>query len=331
MIGRLVHDEGGMTIAELLIGAVLMLVVMGTAFGALQQFESTSTRNTRQNEAQDRARQAIDLMVKRLRNDAAPTPGSPQGVDRATAEDLIFQSADPHPPEGASDNSHNVMRVRYCLDDSDPQNQKIWAQQQRWTSAVAPAAAASASCPDPSWGDQHVIADNVVNNLAQSPRPVWTIDCPAGYSEAVCAAGTDHGMLAKVKRVAIEIFVDRNPGSIPAESRLSTSVYFRNQNARPTAVLTPAAVQPVGGRVLANASASSDPDADRLSYRWCYYGTNTPSSTWCANGTEIAQRTVAIDHIVSPAPAPGTTVQMGLRVQDPGGLVAYDNEEVTIR
>ena len=257
-------------------------------------------------------------MVKRLRNDAAPTPGSPQGIDRATAEDLIFQSADPHPPAGASDNAHNVMRVRYCLDGSDPANQKIWVQQQRWTSAVAPAAAASSSCPDPGWGDQHVIADNVVNNLAQSPRAVWTIDCPAGYSAAVCAAGSDLGMLAKVKRIAIEIFVDRNPGEAPSESRLSTAVYFRNQNARPTAVLTPAAVQPVGGHVLANASASSDPDADRLSYRWCYYGTNTPSSTWCANGIEIAQRTVAVDHIANPAPAPGTTVRMGLRVQDPG-------------
>jgi hypothetical protein len=77
------------------------------------------------------------------------------------------------------------------------------------------------------------------------------------------------------------------------------------------------------GTVSINASASSDPDADRLFYRWCDFGSATPSSSgvWCANGTEIPQRTVSISY--TPDVPSGTTVTLGVRVQDPGGLVAY--------
>jgi len=328
-LARRLRREDGLTMTELLIGSVLMIVVMGVAFTALSQFETGTRRNNQQNDAQDRARTAIDLTVKRLRNDAAPTPGSPQGLDRAIATDLIFQSVDPDVPPAGSENSHNVMRVRYCLDSSDPRNGKVWLSYQRWTSAVAPATPSSSSCPDSSWSDRRVVADHVVNRYAGAQRPVWTIDCPSGFDAATCTAGTSPAMLARVKRIGMELFVDEDPGKAPSESRLATSVFFRNQNARPTAVLTPAPTQPVGSRVAVNASSSSDPDADRLFYRWCYYGTNVPSSTWCANGTEIPQRTVAIDY-AAPAPA-GTTVNIGLRVQDPGGLVGYQTVPVTLR
>jgi type II secretory pathway pseudopilin PulG len=326
---RRLRGESGLTMIELLVGSVLMIVVMGVAFTALSQFETTTRRNNEQNDAQDRARNAIDLAVKRLRNDAAPTPGSPQGLDRATPTDLIFQSVDPEPPAAGSANSHNVMRVRYCLDVSNPRNGKVWVSYQRWSSATAPAAPSSSSCPDAGWTGRHVVADHVVNTYGATPRPVWTIDCPSGFDAATCDAGTSPSMLARVKRVGMELFIDEDPAEVPSETRLATAVYFRNQNARPAAVVTPAPVQPVGSRVAVNASSSSDPDADRLFYRWCYYGTNVPSSTWCANGTEIPQRTVGIDY-AAPAP-PGTTVTVGLRVQDPGGLVAYDNIPVVLK
>jgi type II secretory pathway pseudopilin PulG len=318
---RVAQEESGITLLEVLVASVLMIAVMGTAFGALQQFQTTSGRNTHQNEAQDRVRNAVDQIVKRLRNDAAPTPGDPQGIERATAKDLIFQSVSSTPPQAGSANSHNLIRVRYCLDDSDPSNGRIWFQSQSWTSPTAPGVPSSIGCPDAGWGNNRILAEHVVNDYGGAARPVWSIDCPFGFSAAACAQGTDPSMLARVKRLSMEIFVDEDPGKSPAESRLATAIYFRNQNAKPTAALsTPVPQSPQ--RILVNASASSDPDADRLFYRWCYFGPGvTPSASWCANGTPIPQQTVNLDY-TAPDPA-GSNVTIGVRVEDPGGLVSY--------
>jgi type II secretory pathway pseudopilin PulG len=325
VIGRLAREESGFTLTELLIASVLMILVMGTAFEGLRQFEGTSSRNNRQNEAQDRARNALDLMVRRLRNDASPTMGSPQAIERATGTDLIFQSVDADPLAAGSQNAHNIMRVRYCLDDSVPSNGKVWFQYQKWASPGAPTAPSSVSCPDGSWGNSRILVDHVVNDYGQT-RPLWTIDCPSGYSASQCATGTDQAMLARVKRLAITLWVDEQATKAPAESRLATGVFFRNQNARPAAVMNQATV--TGGHIYANGSGSSDPDADRMYFRWCYFGTATPSATWCANGTEIDQHTISIDYVPKPTPASGSNVTIGLRAEDQGGLVSYAYTQV---
>lgn len=314
--------ERGFALTELLVAVVLMVAIMGTAFGALSQFEQTSNRNNRQNDAQDKARNAIDLIVRRLRNDASPTPGSPQGVDRAMSDDLVFQSVDPNAAPAGSDNSHNVMRVRYCLDNPGSANAKIWFQAQKWTGSIAPAAPSGTNCPATGWDSSRVLVDHVSNGS----RPIWTTDCPSGYTTADCDAGTDPGMLARVKRIGMEIFVDEDPAKAPPETRLSTGVFFRNQNARPTAALGTPTVQ--AGHIYANASISSDPDADRMFFRWCYLGTASPGAVWCAGGTELPQQTVAIDYSPTPTPPSGTPVTIGVRVQDQGGLVSYAYKQV---
>jgi type II secretory pathway pseudopilin PulG len=328
VIARVRSEQSGFALAELLIASVLMIVVMGTAFEGLRQFEGTSGRNSQQNDAQDRARNALDLMVRRLRNDASPTMGSPQAIERATPTDLVFQSVDPDPPSAGSQNAHNIMRVRYCLDDSVPSNGKVWFQTQKWNSPTAPNAPSSVSCPDGSWGNSRILVDHVVNDYNQT-RSLWSIDCPSGYSTTQCTTGTDLNMLARVKRLAVTLWVDEKPNKAPSESRLSTGVFFRNQNARPTASQNQATA--ANGHIYANASASSDPDADRLYFRWCYFGTATPSAAWCANGSEIAQHTIGIDYVPTPPPAIGSTVNVGLRVEDQGGLVSYDYKQVVFK
>jgi prepilin-type N-terminal cleavage/methylation domain-containing protein len=327
-----IRREDGFTLVELMIAITLMVLIMGTAFAGLQQFETTSARNTHQNEAQDNARNAIDVIVKRLRNDASPTPGSPQAIERATGTDLIFQTVDPAAPAAGSANSHNVMRVRYCLDDSAPGNERLYFQQQKWTTAATPPPTSSGFCPDTTsgtWlGQPRVMTDHVTNNYSSTPRALWKLDCPSGYSAAVCATGTDPSMLSRVKRIAITMFVDQDAARDPAESRLTTAVYFRNQNAKPAATMS----QPTtgaGDHVYANASASSDPDADRLYYRWCWFGTAVPDqgAPWCQGGTELIDRSMSLDYIATGAHGP---VWLGLRVQDTGGLVAYDYKSVTL-
>jgi len=321
VIGRIAREERGLSLVEVLAASALMVAVMGIAFGALSQFERNSSRNTRQNEAQDRVRAAIDLIVKRLRNDAAPTAGSPQGIERASATDLIFQSVNPSPLAVGSANTRNVMRVLYCLDSSQPGNGRLWLQTQTWTSAAAPAVPSTGSCPDSAWSTNRIIAERIANGSGSTVRPLWRVDCPVGFSTATCAAGTDPALLSRVKRLGIDLYVDEDPSKAPTESRLATGVYFRNQNARPNAVLSAPISQ--AGTVSINASSSSDPDADRVFYRWCDFGSSTPtaSGTWCSTGTEIPQRTASIDY--APDVPSGTTVTLGVRVQDPGGLVAF--------
>jgi prepilin-type N-terminal cleavage/methylation domain-containing protein len=321
--------EDGFTLVELLIAVSMMLVVMGAAFSALQSFEQTSSRNTKQNDAQDQARNAIDLIVKRLRNDASPTPGSPQAIDRATPTDLIFQTVDPANPPAGSQNSHNIMRVRYCLDTSTPANERLYMQTQRWTQAVAPGPPAAPICPETSgaWQTRRVIAEHLTNGFPATPRPMWTFDCPAGYSAVDCSAGTDQQMLAQVRRMAVTLFVDTDPTTPPAESRLTSAVFFRNQNAAPTASTSTPTV--AAGHVYANAGASSDPDADRLYYRWCWYGANAPApgAPWCTGGTELPERSMTLDYDATGFHGTGW---VGLRVQDTGGLVAYDTKSAVL-
>jgi type II secretory pathway pseudopilin PulG len=321
--------EDGFTLVELLIAASMMIVVMGAAFGALQSFEQTSSRNTKQNDAQDQARNAVDLIVKRLRNDASPTPGSPQAIDRATPTDLIFQTVDPADPPAGSQNSHNIMRVRYCLDASTPANERLYIQEQRWQTPVAPDPPAATTCPETSgaWQSRRVMAEHLTNAFTGTPRPVWTFDCPAGYSAAVCSAGTDQQMLAQVKRIGVTLFVDTDPNTPPAESRLTSAVFFRNQNAAPTATMAQLTV--AAGHVYANGGASSDPDADRLYYRWCWYGATVPApgAAWCTGGTELPERSMSLDYDASSFHGAGW---VGLRVQDTGGLVAYDTKSVVL-
>ena len=321
--------EEGFTLVELLIAASMMLVVMGAAFSALQSFEQTSARNAKQNDAQDQARNAIDLIVKRLRNDASPTPGSPQAIDRATPTDLIFQTVDPSNPPAGSQNSHNIMRIRYCLNASIPGNERLYVQEQRWTSAVAPAVPPGTSCPGTSggWPGGRVMTEHLTNSYPATPRPVWTFDCPAGYAAAVCSAGTDPEMLAQVKRIGVALYVDADPTLAPAETRLASAVFFRNQNAAPTATLSQPTV--AGGHVYADGGASSDPDADRLYYRWCWYGASAPAAgaPWCTGGTELPERSMSLDYDASAFHGTGW---IGLRVQDTGGLVAYDLKSVVL-
>jgi type II secretory pathway pseudopilin PulG len=318
---RLVRRQDGFTLIEVLTASVLMIVVMGVAFTALQQFEDTTNSNTRQGDAQDQARNAMDLLTKRLRSHASPTPDDPQGLDKATNRDLVFKTVDSDALSASSANTHNVMRVRYCLDTSSPANGKLWYQWQRWTTAIAPPAPSTNTCPDGAWGsaNKRVLADHLVNDYAGQSRPMWTIDCPTGYDTSQCAAGSDPAMLAYVRRIEMSLFIDADVARRPGETRLDTSVFLRNQNGAPTANFT---TSTQGGHLLANASSSTDPDADRLFYRWCYYGQNAPTGSWCSNGTELASRTVALDYSVPPADV-NHYVYLGVRVQDPGGLISY--------
>ncbi len=264
MIG--VHgDESGFTLVELLITCVLMVIVLGATLLALDSFQRNATTNDRQNDAQDLARQATDLLARDLRNLASPTPLLPNAVDRAEPQDVIFQSEGKVKPVGSL-NEQNTRRLRYCISSDGG----LYRQVQTWITKIAPGVPNSSACPDASWGNQHVVAKDVVND----GRPLFT------YNAAV---------LDQVTEISTSLYVDVNPGRSPSEVSLQSAVYLRNQNRIPTAEFS-VALQ--GSQVLLNGSESKDPEEKPLSFNWY----DAATDAWLGEG-------IVFTYV---PPAPGT-------------------------
>lgn len=286
---RALGREEGFSLVEMLAGSVIFIVVMAATLMAMDTFALGIEQNQRRNDTQQQARSALDQMARQLRNLASPTPDQPQAVDKATGYDLVFQTVDPVGPNTGA-NQANVRRLRYCLDGSDPRSGIVWMQSQTWTQSTTPPVPSTASCPDPDpqWVSKQAVATNVVNRIDGQDRPIW------GYN---AAATTD------VSFIRATVHVDRNPGSDPGESTLSSGVFLRNQNRAPTAAFTATIT---GNRhVLLNGSPSSDPEGQPLTYAWYDGATRVGSG-------------ITYDYL---APATGER-SLSLRVSDPGGLHA---------
>ena len=298
-MSRLLHEESGFTLIELMLVSVLMIVVMGATLAALTNVEQTSATNERQNENQEQVRRAVDTLARELRNMASPTDELPQAVGRATAGDLIFQSVARTKPAGST-NARNTQRVRYCLDASA---KKLWRQEQTWTLQAAEPMPAATQCPATptagGWDTQRVAAENVVNGA----RPVFAYNATEP---------------TEITEVRASLFTDATPGRLPGEAELDTSVFLRNQNRAPTAQFT-AAVS--GTSILLNGSQSSDPEQKALEYYW--YDETNSSPCGSQPPPEVPQTGCGGEGIVVSYTPP--LLQTGpkkvyLVVRDPAGL-----------
>jgi Tfp pilus assembly protein PilV len=236
---RLLREESGLTLVEMLVAAFLLVVVLTATVRPLNAYERTAAQNRAQNDAQARARVTLDRMARELRNIA----GATQFVEKGEAGDLVFQTIDPlSAPSGT--NSMNVERVRYCLNTT---TQILWRQTQTWTTATPPAVPTTTSCPNSAWATQAIAADQVTNGT----RAVFTYN------------NTD---LTDVTFLHVDLYIDVVQTLRPPESRLTTGVYLRNQNKGPAAAFT---ATPTGNKhVQLNGSSSSDPEGGSLTFQW---------------------------------------------------------------
>jgi type II secretory pathway pseudopilin PulG len=286
-------SEDGFTLAELLVGAVLMIIVMSASLTTLDQLRRLGTRTDDRVALQDEARQVSRQLTRSLRN-IAPSPAIPTVIERAGAYDLVFRSVDR--PRDSGQNTRNLRRVRYCLDTSNPNNARLLEQTQRWTYATPPAAPSSPDCPGVGWDSTVVAADQLTNNAGGTDRALWS------YKER--ASG-------EITGVTLNLFMNAKPESRELEVELQTGVFLRNQNRAPTAVFTAA---PAGLRhVLLNASPSSDPEGDPLDY------------AWFANGVQVGSGLI-FDYT---APAGGSYV-FRLDVRDPSGLLSQSPTQTVV-
>jgi type II secretory pathway pseudopilin PulG len=305
MISRL-RNESGFTLMEVLLASSLMIVVLAATLTVFEQFVQTSNRNTKQNDAQDVARNAIDQVSRQLRNLALPTPQNPNSIDLASDYDVVFKTADP-----------GRRRVRYCLQTSSPysaSNGVLWFETQSGSAGGAdPPLPSTATCPvapaSGGWSSEKVVASNVTN-LNGANRPIFEFNAPTATP-------------SKITEVHVALFVDVDPTRPPAETRISSGVFLRNQNQAPAAQFS---ITPAGqGRFLMNAANSSDPEGRTLAYYW-YRGTspsytNALTSGNCLSADGCINSGIINDYTLQPSNT--TSDQLfTLLVRDPGGLTS---------
>jgi type II secretory pathway component PulJ len=292
------REQQGHTLVELLAAMSLMILVIGSTLGAFDTFGHGTQTNQKLNEAQDAARNTLDLMSRQLRNasayanDVADT--DPKAIVRADAWDIVFQSIDPmSTPAAGVVNNKQLQRVRYCLDTA---TNVLWRQRQTWSGAT-PAVPAGADCPAAGWSEQIPVASYVVNG---GSRRVFTYNSMDPNDVAATPPA-----LSDITSVRASLFIDVNGSRAPAESQLATGVQLRNKNRRPivSCVVTPTSTL----HASLNGTGSSDPEGEALKYEW-YEG-----------GALIAGKSGPVVDYAAPAAGART---FSLKVTDVGNLTA---------
>jgi prepilin-type N-terminal cleavage/methylation domain-containing protein len=279
---RLIADERGVSLVEMLVVIVLASLIMGVTLTTFTQFEQTTAANQRQNEGQEQARRGLAGVVRELRNLASPTPELPKAIVRKDANDIVFQSV----------SSSVIRRVRYCLNAGQ---RRLWRQVQ----LVPFTEPATGVCPDAAWGTSRVNVENVTNGT----RSVFSYNA------------TD---LDAVTEIGATLWVDVDLQAKPAETSLQSSVFLRNQNRKPFAVFTTPAVN--GSTIVLNGSQSSDPEGKALEYYWYDPAVATNKCVPPPPSGLPQTGCVALGIVASYTPPGPGTRNLYLIVRDPAGL-----------
>jgi type II secretory pathway pseudopilin PulG len=249
------NAEHGFTLVETLVTMAIAMVVFGATLTVLDVFQRHNRVDLLRNETQDNARTAADRLARQLRNVAAPTTGAAGALEQKEPFSIIFQAIDASTANGGGNPTH-AMRVRYCLNDANPENEVLWMQVKRWSEEKAPAVPTSTACPDLSVADFETntqLVQHVTNKIGGTEkRPLFT------YS----AEG-----IPQTTSVEMNLFLNPTPAQTrPGESQLTTGVALRNANRPPTAKIKWTLVPPK--HVFLNSTESSNPDGLALTYKW---------------------------------------------------------------
>jgi prepilin-type N-terminal cleavage/methylation domain-containing protein len=305
------RDEQGFTLIEMLVAMAIATIVFGTTLSVLDVFQSNNRFDQLRNENQDTARTTLDRLARQLRDIVARTTSSgavPGALEQAENYAVTFETVDTTKTSSGS-NKVNAMRVRYCLNYSNTENEVLWEEVKRWTSEEAPSVPTSTSCPDQTSGDWDTRAQVVsyITNLystAEHPlakeRPLFT------YSSKETP---------EILSVNADLFINISPKQTrPGESELTSGVSLRNANRTPVAEFL--ATEEGNYSVRLNASASYDPDGLSLTYKW-----------W-DNGEELL--TTSQQYVTKPL-TKGSAHKFKLEVKNPGNLTGTAERTVTIK
>jgi Tfp pilus assembly protein PilW len=300
------RSESGWTLIELMFAILVSTLVLGTATNLLSSVASLNGTTTREVQAQDKARTAIDTLASQLRNAVGP-PGKPPiyypaaGSSGGSTEVVFYK---PSSSASTTNNPRQLVWARYCLDYSTPSNETLWAQTAAYDSTQAGPPSTTA-CPSVAWATQQPVATNVVNRNA---TPVTVL-----FTQNTDSAGAIHDIQV---RLLVQGDSSRKPTAI------TSSVDFRNAKTAPSAVVS---CQAQNGHAVCDASKSADPDGEALSYKWKYlccspsYAGGDP--TW-----ETGQTSYLFDKPL----ASGSTYAIWVEVTDASGLSTDASQAIAI-
>ncbi len=293
---RIVRDERGVTLTELLAALVVAVVLFGAAITTFVTFLDTSTHADQQTQAQDTARSTIERVTSQLRNAMSTGSTGAQPIQSVSDFDLVFLA----PANGVTASASNPRGLayhRYCLGNANNKGEVLWHQLATYHSTAQPTAPATSKCPDIAWPNKIRAAEHLTNRSA----PVVPLFIPTTVS-------------GEVTHVAVKARVDWNPDDRPPATELRSEASFRNLNRGPTARVTCTGL--ANGHAICDASASSDPDGHALRYAWQMNGS-----------TLTGQTTYRLDY--SPLP-PGATRTFTVTVTDSGGATSSASASATI-
>lgn len=319
-----VRDEHGFTLVELLVVMTISLVILGATLTTFNTSYQAQHDNDVRSETAERAREALDVQARQLRN-LAKRLNNTAVIETLGDYDLIFQTSDP-----------NRTWVRYCLDTtSAPASSsrgRLWTAELSLpvtTTSSAVTAEMKSGCPGSGWTTTRVVADHVTNTMGGLDRPLFGYTCtpdqPAQPPTSWCTASPS--TYDRIVNISARTIVDSRPGRGAAELIVTSGVYLRNQNQAPQArfVATPSSTSRT---VVLNASGSTDFENRRLNYYWFKHTLPTPSSIDCtiprASGSTMWDATylgegITLSHTFAPEDgAAGTTRNIGLVACDPG-------------
>jgi prepilin-type N-terminal cleavage/methylation domain-containing protein len=324
------RSERGFTLIELLLVMSMALVILGATLTSFTNFYRKDKQSQTLNDTAQIARNSMDLAARQLRNLANQDPSQlTTTIARAEAYDLVFQTSDP-----------TRKWVRYCLDTSatggqpsTPSRGMLWESES--SSAIVTPGMLTA-CPGSGWGPRRIVADRVTNRANGRTLPVFDYSCPSSQPAGCPAGVADY---PRITNIGAQLYVDPNPDLAPAELRVVTGIYLRNQNEKPAADFTSTPLTDPPRTMILNASGSSDPEGRTLAYDWVRgNGTVTltpeegcaPSISDKANGSSLiylgqgpAYRYTVPTGVASP-------MDIQLVVRDPGCLYNTKVRPVTI-
>jgi type II secretory pathway pseudopilin PulG len=309
----MLRDERGMTLTELVVAVTVMMLVIGSTLAVLETFVKRSHRNNVQNDAQEKARMAVDRLTRQLRNLAKPTTANVLSIDKAGDYDLVFQTVDPQ-----------KRRVRYCLDDANSANAVLYMQAQAFpTTAGDPGLPSTSACPAPTstsgWATSIAVTGNITNTFGPADRNVF-------YYTGLGADGDT----SKITAIRAELFVDADTTRDPTEVSLASGVFLRNQNQRPVASFS---ITPTVSRTyIFNGADSSDAEGRTLDYFW-YRGSGDPANVpdCLANPDATGGGWTCIGRgltLTYKFPTGLSSQNVVLKVVDPGDLTATESKAV---
>lgn len=290
------RSESGFTLTELMVAIVLATIVLGAVVTSFVTFLDGSARSDRRESSQDAARRVLDVIATDLRSGMATGQSGNQPIE--DLRDYSVTYLEPVENAAVQANPLGLQHVRYCLSISTTAPATLWRQTAPYnnSSKNTPPSSGTSTCPSSAWTTQTPVAQNIVNQLLSPAVPFFT---PVTDSSG------------SITDVQLQAYVNTDT-TRDKPVNLQTSVTLRNLNHKPTAAIACAGAS--NGHVICDASGSTDPDGQTLTF------------SWQMDGGTLAETSYKLDKsgLVS-----GSSHTFTVTVTDSGGLSASASQTVT--